>query len=112
MKRSAQNVYFTFAPEPRNIPDAKAVVDEFKAGGYDPEGYTLYTYAAFQMIKAAAEATKSNDPQKIAAWLRGGNAVPTVLGEGKLDAKGDRIDPRYVWYTFKDGKYMEADKVE
>ena len=53
---ASTNLFFTFAPEPRNFETAKKVVDEFKASGYDPEGYTLYTYAAFQMYKAAAEA--------------------------------------------------------
>ena len=104
---AATNLFFTFAPEPRNFATAKQVVDEFKAGGYDPEGYTLYTYAAFQMFKAGAEATKSNDNEKIAEWLRAGNPVQTVLGEIKLDSKGDLTDPKYVWYTFKDGKYFE-----
>jgi len=104
---AATNLFFTFAPEPRNFDSAKKVVDEFKASGYDPEGYTLYTYAAFQMYKAAAEATKSTDNQKLAEWLRAGNPVQTVLGEIKLDSKGDLINPKYVWYTFKDGKYFE-----
>jgi len=109
---AATNLFFTFAPEPRNFETAKKVVDEFKAGGYDPEGYTLYTYASFQMYKAAAEATKSNDNQKLAEWLRAGNPVQTVLGDIKLDSKGDLINPKYVWYTFKDGKYFEDSSLQ
>ena len=105
--KAAENLIFTFAPEPRNVPEAKAIVDEFKKSGYDPEGYTLYTYAAFQMLKQAAEATKSLDNQKIAEWLRAGNPTQTVLGEIKLDSKGDLQNPVYVWYTFKDGQYFE-----
>ena len=31
----------------------------FRAQGYNPEGYTLYTYAAVQAFKAAAEKAKS-----------------------------------------------------
>lgn len=110
--KAAENLIFTFAPEPRNIPDAATIVEEFKKGGYDPEGYTLYTYASFQMLKQAAEATKSNDPQKIAEWLRAGNPTKTVLGEIKLDAKGDLVNPVYVWYTFKDGKYFEDSSIQ
>ena len=105
---AAQNMFFTFAPEPRNIPEAKAIVDEFKKAGYDPEGYTLYTYAAFQMYKQAAEATKSLDNQKIAEWLRAGNTTKTVLGDITLDKKGDIVNPVYVWYNFKDGNYAEV----
>ena len=105
---AAQNMFFTFAPEPRNIPEAKAIVDEFKKNGFDPEGYTLYTYAAFQMYKQAAEALKSNDNQKISEWLRAGNPTQTVLGTITLDKKGDIVNPVYVWYNFKDGNYAEV----
>ncbi len=110
--KAAENLIFTFAPEPRDIPDAKAIVEEFRASGYDPEGYTLYTYAAFQMYKQAAEAVGSTDSKKIAEWLRAGNPMKTVLGEIKLDAKGDLVNPVYVWYTFKDGKYFEDKSIQ
>ena len=110
--KAAENLFFTFAPEPRNFETAKKVVEEFKAGGYDPEGYTLYTYASFQMYQQAATAIGSTDNQKISEWLRAGNPTQTVLGEIKLDAKGDLIDPKYVWYTFKDGQYFEDPSVK
>jgi branched-chain amino acid transport system substrate-binding protein len=48
-----EGLIFTFAPEPRNIPAAKVVVEKFKAAGYDPEDYTLYTYAAIRNMAAA-----------------------------------------------------------
>jgi branched-chain amino acid transport system substrate-binding protein len=105
--KAAENLIFTFAPEPRNFPTAKAIVEEFKAGGFDPEGYTLYTYAAFQMYQQAATATGGFDNKKIAEWLRAGNKMTTVLGDIVLDAKGDLTNATYVWYTFKDGNYFE-----
>ncbi len=105
--KAAENMIFTFAPEPRNFPTAKAIVEEFKAGGFDPEGYTLYTYAAFQMYQQAATATGGFDNKKIAEWLRAGNKMSTVLGDIVLDAKGDLTNATYVWYTFKDGNYFE-----
>jgi branched-chain amino acid transport system substrate-binding protein len=110
--KAAENMVFTFAPDPRNFPTANAIVEEFKKGGYDPEGYTLYTYAAFQMFKQGAEAVKSNDPQKVAEWLKAGNTTKTVLGDITLDKKGDLVDPVYVWYTFKDGKYFEDPSIK
>jgi branched-chain amino acid transport system substrate-binding protein len=109
---AGEGMIFTFAPEPRNNPNAAAVVEAFKATGYDPEGYTLYTYAAMQAFAQAAEATKSKDPKKIAEWLRAGNAVQTVLGEIKLDSKGDILDPKYVFYRFSNGKYTEDPSVQ
>ncbi|MGB9143286.1 MAG: branched-chain amino acid ABC transporter substrate-binding protein [Aestuariivirga sp.] len=104
---AGDGLIFTFAPEPRNIPEAKAVVEKFKAAGYDPEGYTLYTYAAVQAFAAAATATKGFDSKAMAGWLRAGNPFDTVLGNLTLDAKGDVKDAKYVWYRFHDGKYAE-----
>jgi branched-chain amino acid transport system substrate-binding protein len=104
---AGEGLIFTFNPEPRNIPEAKAVVEKFKAAGYDPEGYTLYTYAAVQEYAAAATATKGFDSKTIAAWLRAGNPVDTVLGTIVMDAKGDVKDAKYVWYKFSNGAYAE-----
>lgn len=109
---AADGMIFTFAPEPRNFPEAKDIVAKFKSAGYDPEGYTLYTYAAFQMWKAAAEGSKSLDPKAQSAWLRAGNPVKTVLGELKLDKKGDLVGAKYVWYVFHKGNYAEDDTIQ
>lgn len=104
---AGENMIFTFAPEPRNNPAAKEVVEKFKAGGYDPEGYTLYEYAAIQAWAQAATATGGTDGKKIAGWLRAGNTLKTVLGDFSLNEKGDIKDPKYVWYKWSAGKYAE-----
>ncbi len=104
---AGEGMIFTFAPEPRNNPAAKEVVDKFKAAGYDPEGYTLYSYAAVQAWAQAATATKGTDGHKIAEWLRAGNTFHTVLGDLSLNEKGDIKDAKYVWYKWTAGKYAE-----
>jgi branched-chain amino acid transport system substrate-binding protein len=109
---AAEGMIFTFAPEPRNSPDAKDLVAKFKAEGYDPEGYTLYTYAALQMYKQAVEGAGSKDNKAVATWLRAGNPMKTVLGELKLDAKGDLVGAKYVWYKFSKGNYAEDPSIQ
>src|SRR6185503_19451419 len=52
---AGEGVLFTFGPDPRKKPTAAAIAAKFKAKNIDPEGYTLYTYAAFQIW---AEAVK------------------------------------------------------
>jgi branched-chain amino acid transport system substrate-binding protein len=104
---AGEGMIFTFAPEPRNNPAAKEVVEKFKAGGYEPEGYTLYSYAAVQAWAQAATATGGTDGKKIAEWLRAGNPFKTVLGDISLNEKGDIKDAKYVWYKFHEGKYAE-----
>lgn len=109
---AAEGMIFTFAPEPRNFPEAKDIVARFKAGGYDPEGYTLYTYAAFQMYKQAVEGAGTKDNRKVAEWLRAGNPMKTVLGDLKLDSKGDVVGAKYVWYKFSKGTYAEDPAIQ
>jgi branched-chain amino acid transport system substrate-binding protein len=104
---AGEGTLMTFAPDPQQFPSAQEVVKKFKDAGYNPEGYTLYTYAAMQAYKQAAEAVGSADAKKIAEWLRAGNTVKTVLGDITMNEKGDIKDAKYVWYVWKDGKYAE-----
>src|SRR5271154_5245565 len=98
-----EGTLMSFGPEPRNNPNAKDVVAEFKAKGFDPQGYTLYSYAAMQILKASAEATKSLDTKKMAAYMHMGKPFHTVLGDISYDAKGDRTNVDYVWYVWEKG---------
>jgi branched-chain amino acid transport system substrate-binding protein len=103
---AGEGTLMSFAPDPRKVPAAKAVVDKFKAQGYDPEGYTLYTYAAIQVFKAAAEKAKSTKVDDLSKAFHT-MTIDTVIGPLKWDAKGDVTDPKYVFYVWKAGKYAE-----
>jgi branched-chain amino acid transport system substrate-binding protein len=91
----------TYGPDPRNKPDAKKVVEEFRAKKFEPEAYTLYSYAGVQIIKQAAEAAKSLDPKKIAEKMHSGMQFKTVLGDVSYDKKGDITKLDYVMYIWK-----------
>ena len=96
----------TFPPDPRDNPAAKEIVAEFKKSGYDPEGYTLYTYAAMQVFAQAAEKAKSVKLADLAKALHS-TTFETVVGQIKFDDKGDVLNPEYVFYVWKDGKYVQ-----
>ena len=98
-----EGTLMSFGPEPRNNPNAKDIVAEFKAKGFEPEGYTLYSYAAMQILKAAAEKAKSLDPKKMAEYMHSGMTFKTVIGDIAYDKKGDRTNVDYVWYVWKKG---------
>jgi len=105
---AGEGTIMTFAPDPQKIPAAKEVVDKFKAAGYNPEGYTLYTYAAMQAyVQAATAVGGTDDNKKIAEWIKAGNTLHTILGDLSLNEKGDVKDAKYVWYKWHDGKYAE-----
>lgn len=107
---AGEGTLMTFAPDPQSFAEAASAVDRFRAADYNPEGYTLYAYAAVQAFVQAAEATGGTDARKIAEWLRAGNRLRTVIGEIALDAKGDVKEPRYTWFIWSNGKYgVDAD---
>jgi branched-chain amino acid transport system substrate-binding protein len=98
-----EGTLMSFGPDPRNNPGAKDIVAEFRAKNFEPEAYTLYSYAAMQIIKESAEHLKSLDPKKIAEYMHSGVSFKTVIGDIAYDKKGDRTSVDYVWYVWEKG---------
>jgi len=103
---AGEGTLMTYPPDPRNAPGAWTVVDKFKADGYDPEGRTLYTYAAIQAFAQAAEKAKSVNVDDLSKALHSITAH-TVVGPLTWDKKGDVTDSKYVFYVWKNGTYAE-----
>jgi branched-chain amino acid transport system substrate-binding protein len=117
----AEGTLMTFSPDPRTNAANKQIVEVFRKKGFEPQAYTLYSYAAVQIIKQAAEDAKSVDPKKVAEVMHSGKSFSTVLGDMSYDKKGDvtgytvggKKKDRYVLYEWKkgpDGKitYLEV----
>ena len=98
-----EGTFMTFPPDPRNRPDAAKVVAEFKAKDFNPETYTLYSYAAVEIMKQAAEMAKSADPSEMAKAMHSGMTFKTVIGDLNYDKKGDVMRTDYVVYVWKKG---------
>jgi branched-chain amino acid transport system substrate-binding protein len=96
-----EGTLMTYGPDPRKRPEAKDIVAKFRAKNFEPEAYTLYSYAAVQIIKQAAEAAKSLDPKKVAEQMRSGQKFSTVIGDISYDKKGDITRLDYVMYVWK-----------
>ncbi len=108
-----EGTLMTFGADARKNPAAKEMVAKFRAMKFEPEAYTLYSYASVQVIQQAIEAAKSLDTKKVAEKLRSGMTFKTVLGDISYDNKGDRTSLDYVMYIWKkqpDGKitYVEC----
>lgn len=91
----------TFGPDPRVDPANAELVKKFRDSGFEPEAYTLYSYAAAQSLAAAAKAAGSNDPQEVAKAMKEKGPFKTALGELAFDEKGDAKLPGYVMYEWK-----------
>src|SRR6516225_2923519 len=117
----AEGTLMTFSPDARTNPANKQIIEVFRKKGFEPQAYTLYSYAAVQIIKQAAEQANSIEPRKVAEVMHSGKTFNTVLGDMSYDQKGDvtgytvggKKKDRYVLYVWKkgpDGKltYVEA----
>ena len=104
---AGEGTLMTFGPDPRLDPGNTKLVEEFRAAKYEPEAYTLYTYAAIQAWAGAANKAGSVEAAKVEAALRA-DKFKTVLGEIGFDAKGDVNAQGYVFYAWTGGKYAYA----
>lgn len=106
-----QGALMTFAPDPRLNPNAQKVVEEFRAAGFEPEAYTLYSYAILQIVAQAAAETGGTDPEALAQALKSDKVFETVIGDISFDEKGDVTQPTYIVYSWnktEDGSYTYA----
>ncbi|MCC6889135.1 MAG: branched-chain amino acid ABC transporter substrate-binding protein [Hyphomicrobiales bacterium] len=119
----AEGTLMTFSPDPRTNPANKAIIELFRTQRmFEPQAYTLYSYAAVQIVKQAIEKAQSFDPKKVAALMHSGMVFSTVLGDISFDKKGDVSEyvvdgvkkDRYVLYVWRKGPdgrvtYFEAE---
>src|SRR5918993_2147591 len=99
----AEGTLMTFSPDPRKNPAAQEVVKKFRAKGFEPEAYTLYSYAAVQVLAEAAKQAGGIDGKKMAEAMKKGTPYKTVIGDISFDKKGDITRPDYVMYVWKKG---------
>ena len=101
---AGEGTLMTFSPDPAKMPGNAKLVAAFKATGYTPEGYTLYTYGAIQAWVQAVVAAGSTETPRLIKQLKA-RQFDTVLGKIGFDAKGDVSAPGYVFYEWANGKY-------
>jgi len=102
-----EGTLMTFPPDPRGRAEAKDIVKKFEAKKFNPESYTLYSYAAVQILAEAADRAKSVDPKKMSEAMKGGKPFKTVIGDIAFDKKGDITRPDYTMYVWK----KQGDKI-
>ena len=101
---AGEGTLFTFEADPRTSNSAKDTVLRFRESGYEPEGYTLFTYAAVEVFAQAAEIAGTTELEAVIEALKN-NQFDTKLGRLAFDAKGDVIGTGYHVYLFSNGRY-------
>jgi len=103
--KAGEGTLVTFHADPRGRPEAKAALQAARNSNKKLGFYGIYTYAAIEVWAAAARSAKSSRAANVSQSLRAGRHQ-TVIGLLQFDNKGDVRGSRYVWYVWKDGKYV------
>jgi branched-chain amino acid transport system substrate-binding protein len=101
---AGEGAFMSFNPDPRVRPEAANAVKQIRASGFDPEGNTLYAYAAVQIAVEAATRAHSLDAGKVVVALHQGS-YPSVIGDLTFDKKGDVTRPDFIIYRWSKGAY-------
>jgi branched-chain amino acid transport system substrate-binding protein len=102
---AGEGTLFPFPRNPMGLETAKHVVDEFRATGYEPEGFTLFSYATVQALAEGVRRAGKADGAAVAHALRTGDPVSTVFGPVTFDAKGDVEGMTYEMNVWHEGRY-------
>lgn len=96
---AGEGAYFTFGPDIRLRPEAATIVAAFRdKDGYEPAGYTLYSYGAVQAWAQAVQQAGALESAGVINALHKGT-FDTVLGKIGFDEKGDVTGmSAFVWY--------------
>ncbi|MBV8392894.1 MAG: branched-chain amino acid ABC transporter substrate-binding protein [Alphaproteobacteria bacterium] len=106
---ATNGVIMSFPPKAEDDPKNADLVKKFRDQKYNPEGYTLFSYAAVKVWAQAANKAKSTDAAAVAAALRSGS-YDSAVGPLVFDQKGDIKNPVYDIYVWKDGNYFPTVK--
>ena len=106
---AAEGTLFVDVADRRANPEAAPVVERFRALGFEPQGYTLYAYAAVQVWAQAAEKAGSLELEAMIASLRE-HRFDTVLGPIDFDDKGDLTAQNPVWYVWRGDTYVPLEQ--
>lgn len=89
----AVDALLTDLRDPGEFSSATEVVSSIRASGFEPEGYTLYSYTAVELIAAGLRKTGADaDPTDVARALKDGSEYRTVLGPLRFTKNGDLLD--------------------
>jgi branched-chain amino acid transport system substrate-binding protein len=102
---AGEGTIFVFPSDPQAKPEAKEAVAKITAGGFKPDGFTLFSYAVIQAIAEGIKRAGSDDPAKVAEALKNGTPISTVVGDVLFDERGDLKTASYDINQWHDGKY-------
>jgi branched-chain amino acid transport system substrate-binding protein len=105
---ATEGVLSTTLADARSLPAAAEAVTRLRQSGSGTEGYTLYAYAAVQVLAQAIEKAGSTDLDRVEPVLRQ-QSFPTAVGNVRFDKAGDRDVSQVAFSQWRDGRFESFD---
>lgn len=103
---NAEGARVTFAADQSKIPEARGVLEKYKARFGEPGPHSLYTYAALNMALQAMEKAGKPDGRKVAEIMHQ-ETFATILGPIQWDVKGDVVKSPFVVWEVHGGAWVQ-----
>ena len=100
---------FTARPDVRELPEAAAVLAEFRARGLGRRPGGIGAYAAVEVWAQAVKRAGALEPAAVAGVLRRG-WFATALGPVAFDGKGDLEGADWQWQVWASGDYRPLNR--
>jgi branched-chain amino acid transport system substrate-binding protein len=111
---AAEGSFISFTPDQEKIAEAQPFIKKFKEKFPEAKevgAYTIYSYAAANILLEAIQATKSTDGKELIEHIRK-TKHNTALGPIQFDEKGDVLESPYVFWQVKDGKFVQVQELK
>lgn len=108
---AADGTLFTFPPDPRLNREAESAVQAIRDSGREPDGLTLYGFAAVEIWSQAVQLAGRLDYAAVVASLHG-NTFFSVLGDVSFNEAGDMNLPGWIVWVWRDGRYQPFETAE
>lgn len=105
---AAEGVLSTTLADARSLPAAADAVARLRQRGVGTEGYTLYAYAAVQVLAQAIDKAGSPELGRIEPMLRQ-QSFPTAIGNVRFDKAGHRDVSQIAFSQWHDGGFAPFD---
>jgi branched-chain amino acid transport system substrate-binding protein len=104
---AGEGTLMTFTADHRMDPGNRDIIARYRAENFEPEGITLYAYAAVQAWAQAVASAGELANDKVIAALRA-NKFDTVIGKIGFDGRGDNTAASFTVYRWHDGNFTES----
>nr|WP_247370466.1 branched-chain amino acid ABC transporter substrate-binding protein [Bradyrhizobium sp. CW10] len=105
---AAEGVLSTTMADARSLPAAADAVARLRQRGLGSEGYTLYAYAAVQVLAQAIDKAGSAELGRVESVLRE-QSFPSAIGNVRFDKAGDRDVSQIAFSQWRDGGFAPFD---